>query len=70
MDEWWLIAVPSAVLYAVPLVYALGVWVRQPHTRYLNRWVWLPIIILFSILGPLAFLLLGSEKGLAEQGGA
>lgn len=70
MDDWWLVAVPLAVLYAVPLIYALSVWVRHPQTRYLNRWVWLPIIILFSILGPLAFLLLGSEKGLAEQGGA
>jgi hypothetical protein len=67
MDEWWLMALPLAVLYAVPLIYALGVWVRHPQTRYLNRWVWLPIIILFSIVGPLAFLLLGSEKDLAEQ---
>jgi hypothetical protein len=70
MDEWWFVAVPLAVLYAVPLIYALGVWVRYPQTRYLNRWVWLPIIILFSILGPLAFLLLGSEKGMVEQRGA
>jgi len=69
MDDWWLMAVPLAVLYAVPLIYALSVWVRQSRTRYLNRWVWLPIIILFSIVGPLVFLLLGSEKGLAEQGG-
>lgn len=70
MDDWWLVAVPLAVLYSVPLIYALSVWVRHTQTRYLNRWVWLPIIILFSILGPLAFLLLGSEKGLTEQGGA
>lgn len=47
------------VLYAVLLLAALVEWFRSPQTRYLNRWLWLPIIVVFSIAGPLAFLLLG-----------
>jgi ABC-type molybdate transport system permease subunit len=47
------------VLYLVLLLAALVEWFRSPRTRYLSRWLWLPIILLFSIVGPLAFLLLG-----------
>lgn len=43
---------------------ALGVWdwTRRQRFRYLSRWVWLAIIVLFSILGPLTYLLLGREE--------
>jgi hypothetical protein len=46
------------VLYLVLLLSALVEWFRSTRTRYLNRWLWLPVIVLFSIVGPLAFLLL------------
>ena len=56
--------------YTVLLLAALVEWVRNRQTRYLNRWLWLPIIVVFSIMGPLAFLLLGREDGLlAVEGG-
>ena len=51
------------VTYTVLLLVALVEWLRQPRTRGLHRWVWLPVILVFSITGPLAFLLLGREKG-------
>ncbi len=43
---------------------ALGVWdwARRESFRYLSRWVWLAIIVLISILGPLAYLLLGRDE--------
>jgi hypothetical protein len=37
-------------------------WVHRQRFRYLNRWVWLAIIVLINILGPLAYLLLGREE--------
>jgi hypothetical protein len=37
-------------------------WVRRPQTRYLNRWVRLVIIVIFSILGSVAYFLLGREE--------
>jgi hypothetical protein len=61
MNERWLIVVLS-ILYGGLLTLALSEWIRRPHTRYLNRWAWLPIIAIFSLVGPLAYLLLRKER--------
>jgi hypothetical protein len=61
MVETWLVVLLS-VLYGGLLALALSEWPRHPHTRYLNRWAWLPIIAIFSLAGPLAYLLLGNER--------
>jgi hypothetical protein len=44
------------------MILALVDWARRSHTRYLNRWVWLVIIVIFSTLGPIAYFLLGREE--------
>ncbi len=62
MDERWLLIAPLAILQLGLLIFALTDWARRPHTRYLNRWVWLVIIVIFSILGPTAYFLLGREE--------
>jgi hypothetical protein len=59
MDTTWLLILPLALLYVGLLAAALAEWVHSPRARYLNRWVWLPIILVFSLLGPAAYLLLG-----------
>jgi hypothetical protein len=60
-DNLWLI-VPLSILYGGLLALGLSEWVRNPRTRVLNRWAWLPIIVLLSLVGPLAYLLLGKER--------
>ena len=55
------------VLYVVLLLVALVEWFRSSQTRYLGRWLWLPIILLFSIVGPLAFLLFGHGHDLLTK---
>jgi hypothetical protein len=60
MDETWLIVLLS-VLHGGLLAFALSEWLRHPRTRCLNRWAWLPIIVIFSLVGPVAYLLLGNE---------
>jgi hypothetical protein len=60
MHETWLVVLLS-MLYGGLLALALSEWVRRRHTRTLNRWVWLPIIVIFSLVGPLAYLLLENE---------
>ncbi|MGD9145738.1 MAG: PLDc N-terminal domain-containing protein [Anaerolineae bacterium] len=55
------------VLYLVLLLAALVEWFCSAQTRYLSRWLWLPIILLFSIVGPLAFLLLGHGHDLLTK---
>ena len=59
MDTAWLLVLPLALLYVGLLAAALAEWVHNPRSRYLSRWVWLPIILVFSLLGPAAYLLLG-----------
>jgi hypothetical protein len=60
MFETWLM-VPLSALYGGSLTLALTEWVRNPRTRYLSRWAWLPIIVIFSLVGPMAYLLFGKE---------
>jgi hypothetical protein len=61
MHETWLIVLLS-ILYGALLALALLEWIRHPRTRCLSRWAWLPIIVVLSLLGPLAYLLLGKER--------
>jgi hypothetical protein len=62
MNETWLLVGPLMVLYVAFLGFALVEWMRHPDTLRLNRWVWLPIIVIFSLVGPLAYLLLGNRR--------
>ena len=63
MDEVWLLIAPLAILQLGLMAFALADWARRSRTRYLNRWAWLPLIVIFSILGPVAYFLLGREEG-------
>ncbi len=51
------------LVYTVLLITAMAEWFRNQQPRYLSRWLWLPIIVVLSIFGPLAFLLLGKGNG-------
>ena len=62
MDEMWLLIAPLAILQLGLMAFALADWVRRPHTRYLDRRVWLVIIVIFSIIGPVAYFFLGREE--------
>jgi len=62
MDEVWLMIAPLAILQLGLMAFALADWARRPQTRYLNRWAWLPIIVIFSLLGPMAYFFLGREE--------
>ncbi len=62
MDEMWLLIAPLAILQLGLMAFALADWARRPQTRYLNRWVWLAIIVVVNTLGPVAYFLLGREE--------
>lgn len=61
----WFMVGSLVVLYVALLGLALVQWVRHPDTLRLNRWVWLSIIVVFSLVGPLAYLLLGNRRSRA-----
>ena len=62
MDEVWLLIAPLVILQLGLMVLAVVDWARCSRTRYLDRWVWLLIIVLFSLLGPIAYFFLGREE--------
>ena len=62
MDEMWLLITPLVILQLGLMAFALVDWARRPQTRYLNRWGWLVIIVIFSLLGPMAYFFLGREE--------
>lgn len=53
---------PLLILQLGLMAFALLDWARRSRTRYLDRWVWLPIIVVFGLLGPIAYFLLGREE--------
>ena len=62
MDEMWLLIAPLVILQLGLMAFALVDWVRRSRTRYLDRRVWLVIIVIFSLLGPMAYFFLGREE--------
>jgi hypothetical protein len=62
MDEMWLLIAPLAILQLGLMIFALVDWMRRPRTRYLDRRVWLAIIVILSIIGPVAYFFLGCEE--------
>jgi len=62
MDRLWIL-LPLAILYGGLLGVALCTWTRHRHTPYLDRWMWLLVIITFSLLGPAVYLFLTREHG-------
>lgn len=51
----------AGCLYLGLLISALIFWAGQERSPHLNRWLWFLIIIIFSILGPAAYLIFGRE---------
>lgn len=60
--QMWFLIAPLAALQLGLMIFALLDWARRPHTRYLNRWVWLPIIVIFGLVGPVVYFFLGREE--------
>jgi hypothetical protein len=64
--KYYSIALTAGLLYFGLLVFALRDWALHRRTRHLNRWLWLLIIVVFSIVGPAAYLALGRKKSLRD----
>jgi hypothetical protein len=62
MDEMWLLIAPLVILQLGLMAFALADWVHRSRTRYLDRRVWLVIIVILSIIGPVAYFFLGREE--------
>lgn len=54
-----LLLIPIILVELALLAVALVDWARRGSYRYLNKWVWLAIIVAVSGTGSIAYLVLG-----------
>ena len=54
--------IPLIILQIILMIIALRKWSKQESFRYLNKWIWFFIIILVQTIGPIIYLIIGSEN--------
>ena len=54
-----LAVIPIVIVYLVLLILALRDWIGRTKYRYLSKWLWLVIILCFSLVGPVSYFILG-----------
>lgn len=52
---------PLLVIQLALMIAALVDWARRERTRG-PKWVWLPVIVLVSMIGPLIYFFIGREE--------
>ncbi|MFD2831006.1 PLDc N-terminal domain-containing protein [Corticicoccus populi] len=50
--------IPLIILQSVLMITALVMIFRQQTFKYLNRWVWVLIVIVFNLVGPIIYFVL------------
>jgi hypothetical protein len=53
---------PLLIIELVLLVIALVDLIRRQEVKYLPKWAWALIILLFSLIGPISYLIIGREE--------
>ena len=53
---------PLLIIELVLLVIALVDLIRRQEIKYLPKWAWALIILLFSLIGPISYLIIGREE--------
>ncbi|MFV0559515.1 MAG: PLDc N-terminal domain-containing protein [Enterococcus sp.] len=53
--------VPLLILQIGLAIYALIDIIRHPSYKRGNRYIWIPVVVLFSIIGPVIYFVFGKE---------
>lgn len=53
---------PLLIIELILLVIALVDLIKRQEVKYIPKWTWAIIILLFSIIGPISYLILGREE--------
>ena len=53
---------PLLIIELVLLVIALVDLIRREEVKYIPKWGWALVILLISMIGPIAYLILGREE--------
>ncbi|GGL60877.1 PLDc N-terminal domain-containing protein [Sporolactobacillus putidus] len=60
--QYWPFLIPVAALELGLMLIALIHMIRRGRTRTLNTGIWAVIIILFSLIGPVLYFIIGREE--------
>ncbi|ADL42189.1 hypothetical protein COB47_0880 [Caldicellulosiruptor obsidiansis OB47] len=61
MEEMLKLLAPVIVLQFALMIFCL-VKLKNDKVKYLPKWVWALIIIIFNFIGPILYLLIGRER--------
>lgn len=53
---------PLLIIQLILLLVALVDLIRREKVNYLPKWAWLIIILFISMIGPIAYLIIGREE--------
>ena len=53
---------PLIIIQLILLAVALVDLIKREKVRYLPKWAWAIIILVFSMIGPVAYLILGRDE--------
>lgn len=59
----WMIVITVAIALAVPAVLAVG---KDPRLSTRSRWIWCAVVVVFPVVGPLAWFVLGENPTWSE----
>lgn len=60
-DINWAIIMPLLIIQAILIVIAGIDWIRSDQTNG-PKWMWLPIILLISVIGPVLYFIFGRRQ--------
>ena len=54
--------IPLVIIELILLAVALIDLIRREQVKYLPKWLWAVIILLFNFIGPIIYLIIGREE--------
>jgi hypothetical protein len=58
-----MLVMPIVIIQLVLLIIALKAWYKRKTFKYLDKWMWLFILLVFGIIGPIVFLIVEKNDG-------
>jgi hypothetical protein len=61
-NQIWLLVLPLILIELGLMIFALVDLVRRPRVKGGNKWLWVIVIVLINIVGPLVYFVVGREE--------
>lgn len=57
-SDWIVFLIPLILLQVILMITALVLIIRQTHFKYFNKIIWIVIVLLLNIVGPVLYFIL------------